>query len=122
MKKELHLGDLAAGPDHVADADGRRVLEVLRHEDGARAGELHRHEGVQRAGLDAPVRDERFEDGALGVLLVKVQGVRVARDLGIALDVGLRDCALPLGLVADAHAAEGFVGAEKWGGGRGGGR
>ena len=84
------LEHLDLGRDLVAGADRRAEAPVDVEEDAARPGQVLGDDGVQQPGRHAALHDDAAEaERAAGVLVV-VQRVAVAGQLGEQLDVARR--------------------------------
>src|SRR6478672_1603397 len=110
------LQDLDTTGDGVSRADRCLEVPVDVQEHGAGAGQLLGHDGVEDGAGDASLDDDLAEPGRARGLLVVVQRVVVAADLGEQLDVARCDRAGELGVVAwgggsaSGHLSSPFVG------------
>src|SRR5262245_2061274 len=97
--------DLDFCGDLVAWLHGGEEAPVGVKEDRAGAGELLGDDRVEESGGHASLYDHAAEPGRGRDLLVVVQRVAVARELGEQLDVPHRDGTGPAGGIADTHGA-----------------
>jgi len=71
----------------VSNEHWRRKIPILAEKDCTGTRHIHRHQGVQQSGGQASLDNQSSKFSPGGKILIKMQGVIVARELSVGSDV-----------------------------------